>query len=393
MLPASPHYTDEHRALYQSAVGWVKKHVTQHVAAWEAAEAFPRTLYADAARAGILGIGFPEAVGGQGGDVFARLALTRALCEAGSGGLLAGLMSHSIGLPPILAAGSTELIAAIAPKVLTGQWISCLAVTEPGGGSDVANLRTRADRVDGGWKLYGEKTFITSGMRADVLTVAARTGEQGALGVSLFAAVCHPEAHASALGRTALPKMGWWCSDTASLYFDGLFVPESQLIGDENYGFLALMRNFNHERLGLAATAWGMAEVCLCDALEWAQQRQTFGKPLISRQVIRHKLAQMRMRMDAVRALLEQVAWQVEQAERTDLASPPDPPIAQVCLLKNLATETLEYVAGEAVQILGGAGYLRGGRVERIFRETKVLSIGGGASEVLFDLASRQLGW
>lgn len=393
MLPVSPHYNDDHRALYQSAAGWIKKHVSPGIVAWEEAGAFPRTLYADAARAGILGIGFPEALGGQGGDLFARLALTRALCESGSGGLLAGLMSHSIGLPPILAAGSPELVASVTPKILSGEWVSCLAVTEPGGGSDVANLRTRAERVDGGWKLYGEKTFITSGMRADVLTVAARTGDKGALGVSLFAVVAHPAAKDNGLGRTALPKMGWWCSDTASLHFDGLFVPASQLIGDENYGFLALMRNFNHERLGLAATAWGMAEVCLADALEWAQQRQTFGKPLITRQVIRHKLAQMRMRIDAVRALLEQVAWQVEQSERTDLASAPEPPIAQVCLLKNLATEMLEYVAGEAVQVLGGAGYIRGGRVERIFRETKVLSIGGGASEVLFDLATRQLGW
>jgi acyl-CoA dehydrogenase len=379
--------------LYAGLQRFVAKEVTPSVHAWDEAQAFPRELYAKAAAAGLLGLGFAEAVGGQGGDVFARLALTRALCECGSGGLLAGLMSHSIGLPPILAAGTPELQHQLAPKILSGQWISCLAVTEPGGGSDVANLRTRAERVDGGWRLYGEKVFITSGIRANVLTVAARTGGQGPFGVSIFAVVDDPAEPKAGLTRTAMHKMGWWCSDTAALHFDGLFVPESQLVGDENLGFVALMHNFNHERLGLAATAWGMAEVCYDDALAWARERETFGKPLISRQVIRHKLVEMRTRIDAVRALLEQVAWQIEQAERTDLPTTPDPPIAQVCMLKNYATEMLEWVAGQAVQILGGAGYMRGGRVERIFRETKVLSIGGGATEILNDLASRQLGY
>ena len=375
-----PYYTHEHAAFAATVRRFVEREIAPHVHAWDEAEAFPRALYTRAAEVGLLGLGFPEAFGGIAGDLFFKIVATRELASAGSGGLLAGMMSHSIALPPILALASEALQARVVPRVLRGEAVAALAVTEPGGGSDVAALQMRADRDGDDYVLRGEKVFITSGLRADFLTVAARTGGEGAGGVTLFLV----EGDRPGLTKTALKKTGWWCSDTAALRFDDVRIPKENRIGSEGLGFLGLMHNFNGERLGLAAAAWAFADVCLEDAVAYARERRTFGRRLIERQVIRHKLVDMKMRIDAVRHALEAVAWRVQQGEE---------PVAEVCMIKNLATETLEAVAGEAVQILGGAGYMRGGRIERIFRETKVLSIGGGASEVLKDLAARQLGW
>jgi len=376
----NPHMTPDHEAFARTVRTFVSREIAPQIDAWEQAESFPRDLYAKAAAAGLLSLGFPAELGGVPGDVWYRVVATRELARAGSGGLLAGLMSHTIALPPICALGSPELQQRVIPKVLEGRAIAALAVTEPSGGSDVANLQTKAERDGDDYVLHGSKVFITSGVRADFLTVAVRTGGAGAGGVSLILV----EGDCAGLHRTPMKKMGWWCSDTATIYFDGCRVPASNLIGSEGLGFLGLMHNFNGERLGLAATAWAFAEVCLEDAVAYARERHTFGKPLLQRQVIRHKLVDMATRVEAARALLFDVAWQVEKGLE---------PVAQVCMCKNFATETLEYVAGEAVQILGGAGYTRGARIERIFRETKVLSIGGGASEVLKDLAARQLGY
>jgi acyl-CoA dehydrogenase len=375
-----PFYTDDHRAFAATVRGWVARDVAPHVAAWDEAESFPRDVYGQAAAVGLLGIGFPESAGGIPGDPWYHLVATRELARAGSGGLMAGLMSHGIALPPIVAMGEPDQVQRLVAPVIAGHRIAALCVTEPGGGSDVARLRTRAVRDGDDYLLDGEKTFITSGMRADVLTVAARTGGDGAEGITLFAVEGQPQG----LTRAPLKKMGWWCSDTAHLRFTSVRVPASNRIGPEGSGFFGLMLNFNGERMGLAAMAWGFAQECIDEALEWSKLRETFGKPLISRQVIRHRLVDLQMRVEAVRCNLELLAWRIAQGER---------PVAEVCMLKNLATSTLEHVAGECVQILGGAGYVRGSKSERIFRESKVLSIGGGANEVLKELAAKQLGW
>lgn len=380
MATAHPFLNADHEAFAATVRSFVAREVTPHIDAWEEAQSFPRELYAKAAAVGLLSLGFPEALGGVPGDVWYRILATAELTRAGSGGLLAGLMSHSIALPPLLALGSEALQQRVVPEVLAGRAIAALAVTEPSGGSDVANLQTKAVRDGDDYIVRGSKVFITSGVRADFLTVAVRTGGPGAGGVSLLLV----EGDRPGLHRTPLHKMGWWCSDTATIFFDDCRVPASNLIGSEGLAFLGLMHNFNGERLGLAATAWAFAQVCLDDAVAYARERETFGKPLIQRQVIRHKLVDMATRIEAVRGMLFDVAWKAENGLE---------PVAEVCMVKNFATETLEYVAGEAVQILGGAGYLRGARIERIFRETKVLSIGGGASEVLKDLAARQLGY
>nr|WP_295679563.1 acyl-CoA dehydrogenase family protein [uncultured Nevskia sp.] len=378
---ASPFYTDEHEAFRTQVRRFVERECVPNIDTWEAAGELPRALHEKAAEVGLLGIGFPEAYGGiEVPDLFYLVIAVEELARTGSGGLIASLLSHGIATPPLVHMGSHEQKERFMRPVLAGQKVAALAITEPGGGSDVANLRTKAVRDGDHYVVNGSKTFITSGMRADYLTVAVRTGGEGMGGVSLLVI----EAGTPGFSRTPLAKMGWWCSDTATLYFEDCRVPVANRIGPENAGFMAIMMNFNNERIMLAAQAWASAQVAYEDALAWTRERQTFGKPLLTRQVIRHKLLDMKMRIDAVKAQLDILCWRIAQKQL---------PVADVCLLKNLATSTLEYVAGEAVQILGGAGYLRGARVERIFRETKVLSIGGGASEVMKDLAAKQLGW
>lgn len=381
MTKTSPWYTDEHEAFRAQVRRFVEKECAPHIETWETAGQLPRELHRKAAEAGILGMGFPEDCGGLGvEDPFYAIVLTEELARTGSGGLIASLLSHGIATPPVAKTGTPEQKKRFAAPVLAGEKIAALAITEPSGGSDVANLRTTAKRDGDHYVVNGSKTFITSGLRADFITTAVRTGESGMGGVSLLVI----EGDTPGLSRTPLQKMGWWCSDTATLYFDNCRVPVANRIGPENAGFMAIMLNFNNERIMLAAQAWAFAQVCYEEALAYARERQTFGKPLIRNQVIRHKLADMKMRNDAVKAWLELLAWRVAQGAT---------PVAELSLLKNLATETLEKAAGEAMQVLGGAGYLRGAKVERIFRETKVLTIGGGSREIMYDLAARQMGY
>ena len=362
---------------------FVEREVAPHVAAWDEAGEFPRALYRRAAQLGLLQLGYPEALGGTPCGLRLRLIAAEEIARAGSGGLMASLFSHNIGLPPVVAHGSAALQQRVVPPVLAGERVAALAITEPGGGSDVARLRLRARREGGEWVLDGEKTFITSGLRADWITVAARTGGPGAAGISLLAV----PGDAPGLQRTRLQKMGWWCSDTAHLRFDAVRVPADHLIGEENAGFRMIMANFNGERLLMSAGACAFAQACLDEALDWARQRQTFGRALLEHQVTRHRLADMRMRIVATRAMLADVTARFER-------HPEDAPtVADICLLKNQATQTMQYCADAAVQLLGGMGYVRGTKSERIYREVKVMMIGGGAEEIMKELAARQLGW
>ena len=375
----SPFYNEDHDALRDTVRRFVEREIAPNVDAWERAKEFPRELYRKAGDVGLLGLGFPEEYGGTPADQFVRVLVTEELCKCGAGGVVAGMMSHGIGLPPVAALGSDELKAQVIPPVLEGEKISALAITEPGGGSDVANLKTTARRDGDHWVVNGSKTFITSGMRADYITTAVRTGEAGMGGISLLVI----PGDAKGLDRTPIDKMGWWCSDTATLYFDDCRVPVGNLVGVENQGFAGIMSNFNGERLAIAAMAYGFSVVCYEQAVAYARERETFGRPLVKRQVIRHKLVDMAQRIGATKAYLDAITWRVDQGQW---------PIAEVCMLKNQATQCMEFCAKEAVQILGGAGYISGAIVERIYRETKVLAIGGGAEEIMKDLASRQLG-
>ena len=375
----SPFYTEEHEAFRATVRRFVDKEIAPFATQWDEASEFPRSLYARAGELGLLGLGFPEDYGGVAGDRFMWIVLTQELARCGAGGISAGLFSHSIGAPPIARAALPEVKARVLPEILAGRKISALAITEPGGGSDVANLQTTARRDGEHYVVNGQKAFITSGVRADYITTAVRTGGPGAAGVSLLLI----EGDAPGLARTKLDKMGWWASDTAMLYFDECRVPASHLIGAEGSGFKLIMQNFNDERLTMAAGATAFARVCLDEAVAYARERQTFGQPLVRHQVIRHKLVDMAQRVAASQAMLELLAWRLDQGES---------PVAELCMLKNQATQTMAFCASEAVQIFGGAGFMRGAKVERIYREVKVNSIGGGTEEIMKDLASRQMG-
>ncbi|MBL0076957.1 MAG: acyl-CoA dehydrogenase family protein [Rhodocyclaceae bacterium] len=385
-FPDHPNYlSHEHIAFRDSLRAFVASEITPNVEAWDEAGRFPRELYARAANVGLLGMGYPEIYGGTPCDEFFKIVANEEISRAGCGGLSASLMSHGIALPPIVARGNAELKQRVIPAVLAGDKIAALCITEPSGGSDVANLRTTAVRDGNHYLVNGEKTFITSGMRADFLTVAVRTSPEnkGAGGISLLLI----EGNTPGLTRTELKKMGWWASDTAQLHFDNCRVPVENLIGQENQGFKAIMSNFNSERLGMAVMAYSYAKVCLDEALDWARERKTFGMALSERQVIRHKLVDMAMRIDASRTLAYELAFCVENK-----IGDPNQLVARLCMLKNLATQTMQFCADQSVQILGGMGFMRGTKSERIYREVKVMMIGGGAEEIMKDLAARQLG-
>jgi acyl-CoA dehydrogenase len=368
---------------------FIRDRVEPNVQAWDAAGEFPRELYGEAAALGILGLGYPEELGGTPAPYAVRNALSVAMSRWGaSGGVMASLFSHNIGLPPILRHGKRELQQEVIPPVLRGEKIAALAISEPGGGSDVGNLRTKA-RVEGGdYVIDGEKAFITSGMRADWITVAVRTGEPGTRGSGGISMIVVP-GDAAGLSRTRLDKMGWLASDTAQLRFDGVRVPARYLVGQEGAGFKIIMSNFNGERLAMSAMALGFAQACYDEALAWARERKTFGSPLVEKQVIRHKLVDMQMRIHSTEAWLNAATGHADEGK---LESDPNL-VAQVCMLKNHATQTMQFCADQAVQILGGVGYMRGTKSERIYREVKVMMIGGGAEEIMKDLAARQLGW
>ncbi|MBK6747227.1 acyl-CoA dehydrogenase family protein [Ottowia sp.] len=363
---------------------FARTEIAPHVTAWDAAGEFPRALYRRAAALGLLGLGYPEEFGGTPAPHALRLPLWVALCRHGaSGGVLASLLSHNIGLPPVLALGSDGLKREVIPPVLAGERIAALAITEPGGGSDVAALRTTARRDGDHYVIDGEKVFITSGMRADWITLAVRTREgRGASGISLLLV----PGDSAGLGRTRLDKMGWQCSDTAHLRFDGVRVPARYLLGEEGAGFRAIMGNFNAERFGIAAAALGFAQACHDEALAWARQRQAFGQPLTGHQAIRHKLVDMEMRIRATAAWLDHVA------ARADAGDTGSDWVGEVCVLKNHATQAMQFCADAGVQILGGMGFMRGTVCERIYREVKVLTIGGGTDEIMKELAARQWG-
>jgi acyl-CoA dehydrogenase len=368
----------------ESVKRFAQREIAPHVTQWDDAGEFPRALYRQAAELGLLALGYPEALGGIPASWRLRNAMTVALCRyGGSGGVLASLFSHNIGLPPVLHHGSGALQQAVIPPVLRGEKIAALAITEPGGGSDVAALRTTARRDGAEYVIDGEKVFITSGMRADFITVAVRTGEgKGAGGISMILV----PGDSTGLSRSALQKMGWWCSDTAHLRFDAVRVPASHLLGEEGGGFKIVMGNFNGERLAMSAAALGFAQACYDEALDWARQRKTFGSLLTEKQVIRHKLVDMQMRIASTQA------WVDLLADRADAGDQGAEWVAQVCMLKNHATQTMQFCADQAVQILGGMGFMRGTKSERIYREVKVMMIGGGAEEIMKDLAARQLG-
>jgi acyl-CoA dehydrogenase len=381
-MPAFQEYFDpSHQMVRDSVRRFVEREILPDIDQWEEAESFPRELYLKAGAAGILGIGYPEALGGSHeGDLFAKVAASEELMRCGSGGLVAGLGSLDIGLPPIVKWARPEVRDRVVPQVLSGEKISALAVTEPGGGSDVANLQTRAVREGDVYRVSGSKTFITSGVRADFYTVAVRTGAPGFAGISLL--LIEKGTPGFTVGRQ-LKKMGWWASDTAELFFADCRVPVGNLIGAENMGFACIMGNFQSERLALALMANMTSQLALEQSLKWAREREAFGKPIGKFQVIKHRLAEMATALEVSREFTYRQAAKMAAGQSV---------IKEISMAKNFATDTSDRITTEAVQILGGLGYMRESLVERLYRDNRILSIGGGTREVMNEIISKQMG-
>ena len=377
----NPFDTDERRAFRESVARFVKQEIEPHADAWDEAGTFPWEVHEKACALGLFGFGIDEAYGGNGfEDAFMRCACADELGYGGIGGVIASIGCRSIMVGLVAGFANEDIKRRALPEILSGRKGGALGVTEPSGGSDVAAVQTRAVRVGDEWVLNGSKTFITGGMNASHYVIAARTGAEGGAGLSLF----FVDADAPGFSRSALErKMGWWSSDTATLYFDDCRIPASHLMGEQDKGFALAMNNFNYERLFMCAQMLGMARRCLDEAIAYASQRRTFGKPLIKHQVIRHKVADMSSRIDAMEALINQICWLVNEDRM---------PVAEISKAKFFCSTALEFCANEAMQIFGGAGYLRGHPVERIYRETKVMAIGGGSAEIMRDLAVRQMG-
>jgi acyl-CoA dehydrogenase len=374
------HYFDAtHAAMRETARKFIAAEIAPYIDAWEDAELFPRELYAKSAEAGFMGLGYPEAYGGIDCDIFHRIAMTEEFIRTGSIGLVAGLFSHNIALPPILALGTEEQKQRFAVPILAGEKIASLAITEPNAGSDVARLQTRAVRVGDEYVVNGAKTFITSGCRADYITTAVRTGDEGHGGISLLVV------EAGTLGfkvANKIRKMGWNASDTAELVFEDCRVPAANLLGEENQGFTGIMMNFQEERLSLAVMAHAAAEFAFELSREYTKQREAFGRPISGFQVTRHKLVDMATLVTAAKAFNYQVAARIQAGEY---------PVMEVSMAKNFACDAADKVCYEAVQLHGGYGYAREYVVERLYRDTRLLPIGGGTREIMKEIIGKQL--
>ncbi|MCB9558405.1 MAG: acyl-CoA dehydrogenase family protein [Deltaproteobacteria bacterium] len=373
--------SETHQAFRATCRRFVEREIKPFATQWEEAEAFPRELFARAGAAGLLGAAFPEAYGGAGGDLLHALVMTEELIAGGSSGVAAGLGSLSIALPPILRLGSERQKQMFVPAVLSGDKVAALAITEPGAGSDVAGtaLRARRDGDGDAYVLDGRKMFITSGCKADLIVSLARTSDDPHQGLTFFVV---EKTMAGFSASASLKKTGWRASDTAELLYDGVRVPASHRLGEEGSGFLSLMQTFVGERLMLSAMGHASAELALAEAINYVKQRQAFGKPLAGFQVTRHKLAQMASETRIAKVFNYHVAERAIAGQ--DVAM-------DAAIAKNFSADVAQRVCHQAVQLFGGMGYMRETLVERLSRDVRLLSIGGGTTEIMNEIISRLL--
>ncbi|WP_166555749.1 acyl-CoA dehydrogenase family protein [Mycolicibacterium sp. CBMA 226] len=375
--------TPERDALRKTVRAFAEREIMPHVDEWERSGELPRSLHEAAGAAGLLGAQTPESVGGGGGDGADAVIVCEELHYAGvPGGVFASLFTCGISTPHMIASGDQRLIDTYVRPTLQGKLIGSLAITEPGGGSDVGHLTTRAERDGDDFIINGAKTYITSGVRADYVVTAVRTGGPGAAGVSLI--VVDKNTPGFTVSRK-LEKMGWRSSDTAELSYVDVRVPAANLVGPENSGFLQIAGAFVSERVGLAAQAYASAQRCLDLTVQWCRDRETFGRPLITRQSVQNTLAEMARRIDVARVYTHHLVER-ELAGETNL-------IAEVCFAKNTAVEAGEWVANAGVQLFGGMGYMAESEIERQYRDMRIIGIGGGTTEILTSLAAKTLGF
>ena len=373
--------TDEQKALRQLAADFTRKEIVPHLDEWERAGEIPRELHRKAADAGLLGASVAEEHGGSGGNALDMLAILEEIILAGgSSGLISALFSHGIATPHIIASGNQDLIDRFARPALEGRLIASLAITEPSGGSDVANIRTTARREGDEYVINGAKLYITSGTRADFVTTAVRTGDAGAGGISLI--VVPTDTPGFTVSRK-LDKMGWLCSDTAELFYDDVRVPASNLVGAENTAFAQIAQQFQGERLSLAFQAVATAQRCFDLTVEWVKSRETMGRPLSKRQVVRHRLAELATEITAAKTFCRSVAERWVNGEGM---------LLETSMAKNNAVKACDHAVMEAVQLAGGIGLMRESEVERHFRDARVLGIGGGTNEIMNEIISKLLG-
>ena len=368
-----------HKMVRRSVKEFVDKEIVPHIEDWEETNEFPRDLYKKAGDVGILGIGYPEEYGGTPGDIFFQVAAWEEIMRCGSGGLAAGLGSLNIAIPPILSQGTDDQKERFARSAIMGDKIAALAITEPGGGSDVAGLQTTAVRENDHYVVNGSKTFITSGCRADQITCAVRTGGPGASGISLLVIEAGKPGYSVS---EKLKKTGWWASDTAQIFFDNCKVPVENLIGEEHQGFYGIMENFQSERLQLAVMANMTSQLAFEASLGYASRREAFGRPLAGFQVMRHKIVDMATLVEVSREFTYRVAAKIGAGRNQ---------VKEISMAKNFACTTSDKVTYDAVQIFGGYGFMRGYPVERLYRDNRVLSIGGGTTEVMKEIISKFL--
>lgn len=382
LRPPSPFLTERHDAWRTQLRTFVDTHIAPNLKDWDAASDFPDSLYVEAAKAGILGMGFREDLGGTGEDIdlWDRIIFAEEFFRLGSGVVFADLATPWIALPPIISGGTPEMLERVARPVLAGQKKIAFAVTEPGGGSDVSAFTTTAERKGDVFVVNGGKTLISGAMKADYLLTAVRTGGPGMGGLSMLLI----ETDRAGVSRGPVPGLEWYNRNNGWLQFDNVEVPVTNLIGVENRGFAGLAGQFNIERFSGISATLAMARTCIAEAIAFARERQTFGKRLIDHQSMRHKIVEMIQRLKAAYAFLDILVWRFQRGET---------PVADLALLKVQATTTLEHCARESLQVLGGRAYTGDNRVERIYREARIFVIGGGSEEILRDLAAKQMGF
>jgi acyl-CoA dehydrogenase len=374
--------SDERAALRDTVRRFVESDVLPYQDEWERAGELPRALHERAASLGLLGASFPASVGGGGGDAVDALIIGEQLHYSGAaGGVYASLFTSGISLPHLVAAADPWQLDRWVRPTLDGALIGSLAITEPDAGSDVAGIRTTAKRDGDEFVVNGTKTYITSGARADFVVTAVRTGDTGAHGISLL--VVERGTPGFTVTRR-LDKMGWLCSDTAELSYVDVRVPARHLVGALDSGFAQLAQHFVSERVGLAVQAYASAQRALDVTVAWCRDRETFGRPLISRQTVQHTLAEMARRVEVARVY----ARSVVERSLTEAGL-----VKEACFAKNTAVEAGMWVVDQAVQLHGGMGYLRGTEVERHYRDMRILGIGGGTNEILTGLAAKLLGY
>jgi acyl-CoA dehydrogenase len=382
MTLPSPPFTDEHEQLRQSARGFLERELAPHAQRWEEQKSFPDEVFGKLASQGLLGLKYPERYGGQGGDYLHEAVLCEEMARIGSGGTAAGIGAHvNIATPPIWKFGTEEHKQRYLVPAIAGTSIGALAITEPGAGSDVAAISTRAERVDGGFVVNGEKTYITNGVRAQFIVTAVKTKQEtppARHGGISFLIVDRGEGVSS----SALRKLGWHASDTATISFQDVFVPEENLLGELHGGFKLIMANFQWERLAMSLGAVGAMQIAFERTAAFARERNAFGRPLSGHQAIRHKLADMATSVHTCRCVTYDALRRFAAGEEA---------LKEVTMAKLLTQRACFELMDEALQIHGGAGYMREYWVERAARDARLGPIGGGSDEIMREILGKLL--